>query len=99
MVTLSEAKMTLRISTNAFDDEITALINAGYSDLKTAGVISVTEMSEDAVILADRAVKTYVRMSFGQPDDYDRLKKSYDEQKAQLRTFTGATVWDPEEAI
>ena len=31
--------------------------------------------------------------TFGEPDEYDRLKKSYDEQKAQLSTCTGYTDW------
>jgi hypothetical protein len=32
-------------------------------------------------------------MNFGEPDQYDRLKKSYDEQKAQLGMATGYTTW------
>jgi hypothetical protein len=32
-------------------------------------------------------------MSFGLPEDYDRLKRSYDEQKAQLSNATGYTDW------
>jgi hypothetical protein len=32
-------------------------------------------------------------MNFGEPEDYDRLKASYDEQKAQLSTATGYTHW------
>ena len=36
---------------------------------------------------------TYCKMSFGLPEDYDRLKRSYDEQKAQLSTATGYTDW------
>ena len=43
--------------------------------------------------LVSQAVITYCRLNFGQPDDYDRLKRSYDEQKAQLRTNTGYTDW------
>ena len=95
MITKADAKMTLRITTNAFDDEIQALITAAYADLTTGGMIPIASIttSTDAETLADRAAMTYVRLNFGQPDDYDRLKKSYDEQKAQLRTFTGATDW------
>ena len=40
-----------------------------------------------------QAVITYVRAHFGSPDDYDRLKDSYDEQKAQLQMATGYTDW------
>ncbi len=34
-----------------------------------------------------------VATSFPLPDDYDRMKRSYDEQKAQLSTNTGHTKW------
>ena len=39
--------------------------------------------------LISRAITTYVVMNFGSPDDYDRLKESYDEQKGQLRETYG----------
>ena len=86
---LNKVKVSLRIVTTAFDSEITDLINAALLDLQIAGV-SETEMT-DALII--RAATTYVRMHFGQPDDYDRLKASYDEQKAQLSMATGWTTW------
>ena len=40
-----------------------------------------------------RAVCTYCRMNLGNPENYDRLKASYDEQKAQLGMATGYTNW------
>ena len=43
--------------------------------------------------LVSQAAITYFLMNFGQPDNYDRLKASYDEQKAQLSTKTGYTTW------
>lgn len=85
---LTAAKLALRLSTDAFDDEITQLLNAADSDLGVAGVLT----DEDDAILRQAKI-TYVRMHFGQPDDYDRLKASYDEQKAQLATCTGYTDW------
>ena len=85
---LAAAKLALRISTNAFDNEITALLTAALLDLNIAGVLTTTP---DALV--KQAAITYVKMNFGQPDDYDRLKKSYDEQKAQLATATGYTTW------
>ena len=72
---LAAAKLALRISTNAFDNEITALLTAALLDLNIAGVLTTTP---DALV--KQAAITYVKMNFGQPDDYDRLKKSYDEQ-------------------
>lgn len=83
---LTAVKLALRISTNAYDDEIQALIDAAYLDLWIAGV-DARSIEQDPLVV--QAVKTYVRMSFGSPSDYDRLKRSYDEQKAQMQTATG----------
>ena len=86
---LASAKMALRISTDAFDPEILQLLEAALLDMGVAGVMIPSETDE----LVRRAAITYVRMHFGQPDDYDRLKASYDEQKGQLATCTGYTDW------
>lgn len=64
-------------------------MDAAVLDLTIAGVNN-TAFS-DALVL--RAITTYCRMHFGEPDQYDRLKRSYDEQKAQLCTATGYTDW------
>lgn len=89
MALLLKVKTALRITTDAFDDELTDLISAAQIDLQIAGVT--IPASLDAIVT--RAIITYCKMSFGIPDDYDRLKKSYDEQKAQLSTATGWTDW------
>lgn len=86
---LAAAKLALRITTTAFDDQITDLLEAAQLDLGIAGVIIPTEVTA----IVQQACITYVKMHFGQPDDYDRLKASYDEQKAQLATCTGYTNW------
>lgn len=86
---LEKTKLALRITTDVFDNEITGLIDAAMLDMGVAGVIIPSTLTA----IVDVAVITYVKMHFGQPDDYDRLKKSYDEQKAQLTTCTGYTDW------
>lgn len=86
---LASVKLALRVTTNAFDSEINDLIEAAQADLGIAGIAN----TDTADALIRRAVTTYCRMHFGQPDDYDRLKKSYDEQKAQLSMATGYTRW------
>ena len=86
---LSAVKMALRLSTNAFDMQLQDLVEAAKLDLGIAGVALPSTM--DAIVRT--AIITYVRLHFGQPDDYDRLKRSYDEQKAQLSTATGYTIW------
>lgn len=89
MALLLKVKTALRITTDAFDDEATDLIEAAKLDLQIAGVTIPACM--DAIV--NRAIITYCKMNFGIPDDYDRLKRSYDEQKAQLSTATGWTDW------
>ena len=86
---LSKAKLAARITTSAFDSEITDLLNASLLDMGVAGVV----LPEEADALVTQAAITYVKMNFGEPDEYDRLKRSYDEQKAQLATCTGYTEW------
>ncbi len=90
---IEKVKLALRIKTGAFDNEIEDLISAALADLKLAGII-VKEDQSDALI--SRAIITYCRANFGEPADYDRLKKSYDEQKAQLKTASGYTDWGDE---
>lgn len=89
MTTLQKVKTSLRIATDDFDEEVNDLIAAAQSDLKGAGVI-LPEPLDDITL---QAVKTYCRAHFGNPDNYDRLKASYDEQKAQLSMRTGYTKW------
>ena len=89
MATLDKVKMGLRISTTAYDEELTDLITAAQLDLGIAGVEVPSTLDE----IVTRAIITYCKMSFGLPEDYDRLKRSYDEQKAQLVTATGYTNW------
>lgn len=86
---LVDARMALRITTTAYDPQIVSLLNTALLDLGVAGVIVPTEMNA----LIQQACITYVRLYFGQPDDFERLKRSYDEQKAQLATCTGYTDW------
>lgn len=77
---LEKVKLALRITTNAFDSELNDLISAAQLDLGIAGVVIPDEI--DAIV--SRAVITYCKLHFGEPDEYDRIKASYDEQKAQL---------------
>ena len=89
MATLDKVKMGLRIKTSAYDEELADLITAAKLDMGIAGVVIPSTLDE----IVTRAIITYCKMSFGLPEDYDRLKRSYDEQKAQLVTATGYTDW------
>lgn len=89
---LEKVRNALRISVTdnaAINGELTDLIDAAKLDLGVAGVVVPKEL--DALV--ERAIITYCKMSFGLPEDYDRLKRSYDEQKAQLSNATGYTDW------
>lgn len=86
---LELVKTALRITTTAYDSELGYLIDAAKLDLGIAGVVVPEEL--DAIV--KKAIITYCKMSFGLPEDYDRLKRSFDEQKAQLSNATGYTDW------
>ena len=86
---VNAAKLAARITTTAFDTQINSLLDAAMLDMGVAGV----EVPETLDALVETAAITYFLMHFGQPDNYDRLKASYDEQKAQLVTCTGYTDW------
>ena len=86
---ITSAKLALRITTDAFDDQVRDLLEAALLDLGVAGVV----VPETIDAIVKQAAITYVRLHFGQPDDYDRLKDSYDEQKAQLSMCSGYTDW------
>lgn len=86
---VSAAKLAARITTTAFDSQVSMLLDAAMQDMGVAGV----EVPETMDAIVQQAAITYFLMHFGEPDQYDRLKKSYDEQKAQLSTCTGYTDW------
>ena len=88
---LEKVKLALRLMTNAYDTDIQGLIDAAMLDLGIAGVVLPCAL--DAI--CERAVITYCKLHFlGLSDnEWDRLKASYDEQKAQLATASGYTEW------
>ena len=87
---LDKVKLALRISTDKYNSELNDLIESAKLDLGIAGVVVPTTI--DALVT--KAIITYCKMSFGLPEDYDQLKRSYDEQKAQLSNATGYTDWE-----
>lgn len=90
---LEKVKLALRITTTAFDDELNDLIEAAKIDLGIAGVDVPVTTDQAADVIVNKAIITYCKLNFGEPDQYDRLKASYDEQKAQLSMATGYTTW------
>lgn len=88
---LETVKLALRLTTDVYDDLLNIYIDSAKLDLGIAGVVVPDTL--DAIVKL--AVITYCKLQFmGSADDeYDNLKKSYDEQKAQLATATGYTDW------
>lgn len=86
---LEKVRNALRIKTHAHDDELSDLIQAAILDLGVAGV-DPEEFDE----LVQKAIITYCKMNNGLPEDYDRLKRSYDEQKSQMSNASGYTNWE-----
>lgn len=91
MATIDDVKLALRLTVNDYDSELTSLIEAAKLDMGIAGV----EVPAALDAIVERAVITYCKLHFqGLEDgDYDCLKASYDEQKAQLSMATGYTDW------
>lgn len=89
MAMIDKVKIACRVKTDAYDSQLTDLIESAKLDLGIAGVIVPAPL--DALV--ERAICTYCEMSFGIPEDYELLKRSYDEQKSQLSNASGYTNW------
>ena len=101
MALLDKVKTACRVTSTAYDTELTDLIAAGLADLGLTDILPsvlVDTSSINSLVLT--AVITYCRINFGRVpvETYDRLKASYDEQKAQLLMATGFTDWGEPDA-
>lgn len=86
---LEAVRMALRRNTEAYDEELREMIDAAVFDLQLTDI----DIAEESDPLVRRAIITYVCMNQPGVDDYDRLKASYDEQKAQLSMSSRYTRW------
>ena len=86
---IKKTRYLLPLNEDAFDSELNELIEAAKEDLSIAGVT----LPDPLDAICNRAIITYCKCNFGSPNEYDRLKASYDEQKAQLSMATGYTTW------
>lgn len=103
---LSECKLALRVTAEAYEPELCSLMDAAAKDLTIAGVVlpgavsfAATEsgMQDNSTLtdaLCQRAIFTYVRAHFGSPADYDRLAASYELQKVQLMHADDYTAYE-----
>ena len=102
MALLDDVKVACRVTSTAFDSELTDLISAAFADLGITDIKAELLLQTDAPEpLIKQAVVTYCKMNFGdlaRLEDYDRLKASYDEQKAQLLMSSSYTDWGESDA-
>ena len=77
-------------TTSAFDQLIISKIEAAVRDLHSIGITG--SFQTDPLIR--EAVVTYCVMSLGkiEPNEYDRLKRAYDEMRGQLQSVKGVEV-------
>ena len=88
---VASCKLACRVSSNALDGEFEELIDAAFLDLEISGVADVngqpyTVTSADQLVIT--AVKTYVKLNLGdvlENTEAERLTRSYEMQKAQLK--------------
>ena len=81
---LDLVKVALRITSTAYDAQLNQLIAAALADLGITDINAALLVADTDKSLIKQAVMTYCALNFGNPDNYDRLKAAYDEQKAQL---------------
>lgn len=97
MALLDKVKVACRVTSTAYDDELTDLINAGLADMGITDIKSELLTESGILPLIQRAVITYCKLNFGfvqlEERQYAQLKASYDEQKAQMLMATGYTDW------
>lgn len=85
MALLDDVKLALRISSSAFDTEITDLIDAAKADLKLSGVIAEKVDEDPPDTLIKRAITVYAKANFGWDNpDAERLQQAYDMLKMHL---------------
>ncbi len=78
---LEKVKLSLRIKSDAFNTEISEMIEAAKLDLSISGVKKINE--DDPLI--QQAIKTYCKANFGLDNkDSEKYQKSYNMLKEHL---------------
>ena len=88
-------KISLRVTTNKYDDEISMLIDSALQDLGLAGILSAHLDSASLDPLVIQAVSLYTNANFNRtiPEEHDKLMASYTAIKSRLRIADGFTDW------
>lgn len=82
-------------TTSTFDELIMSKAQAAMSDMASIGIPDLSDP------LYREAVVTYCVMNLGviNPQEYDRLKRAYDEMRSQMQTAMTAKRYDGEEVV
>ena len=93
---LDIVKKALRITTDAFDDEIQLLIDACLEEMAGLGVVVITDEGLPASVQVQSAIIAYCKWLFGNNEDADRWRDIYHTKLGQLKSMTGYTDWGGE---
>ena len=77
---LESVRLSLRLTSEAFDNEIIDLIEGCKHDLKLAGIVNITD--DDPLVL--RAVTLYSKAHFGFADMGEKYLQAYEALKVSL---------------
>jgi len=92
---LDIVKLALRITTDAFNSEITQLIAACTEEMQGVGVVIDYEADGEtpSSMQVQTAIVAYCKWLFGNNADADRWREIYHTKLAQLQTMSGYTDW------
>lgn len=76
----NKVKLALRITSGAFDNEITDIIAAARKDLGLVGVLNPNEVDP----LIERAIILYAKAHFGYDETSEKYQAAYDHLKCTL---------------
>ena len=86
---LEKVKLALRITTTAFDSELTDLINAAKVDLGIAGVVVSATTDTNLDVIIQKAIITYCKLNFGEPDEYTDSRGVMTSRRHNFRWLRG----------
>lgn len=91
---LEAVKLALRITTDAFDEELGLLIESCLEEMQGLGVVMTGTEGEPVSPQVRSAVIAYCKWQFGENEQADRWREIYHVKLAQLKTMTGFTNWE-----